>query len=95
MLPPHEQAMLILRHAVENASIEPITDAGIRAILRGQGGSASHLRAIFGDASLGAILAAGAAAGIGRQTILDAYRAARDTAAAANPELDAALTEDW
>ena len=94
-LSPDEQAMLILRHAVANASNEPITDAGILAVLRGEGGSGSHLRAIFGDASLGAILAAGATAGIDRATILRSYRTARETAAAANPDLDAALTEKW
>ncbi|MBS0641011.1 MAG: hypothetical protein U1E70_20440 [Acetobacteraceae bacterium] len=87
--------MMILRHAVENASVDPVTDAAILAILRGEGGNSSHLRALFGDASLSAILAAGAGAGINRSTILDAYRSARATAAAANPELDAALTEAW
>jgi hypothetical protein len=87
--------MLAIRHAVENASNEPITDAGIMAILRGDSGVPSHLRAVFGDVSLASILSAGAAGGIPRQTILNAYRAARDSAAAANPELDAALNGDW
>ena len=88
-----ETALLIIRHAVENASIGPIDDAGILAILRGMGGHSSHLMAVFGDASLQAIYAAGAGAGIGPETILAAYAEARRTAAAANPELDAALRE--
>ena len=72
-----------------------MTGAGIMAILRGEGGAPSHLRAVFGDVSLGSILSVGASAGIPRRTILDAYRGARDIAAAANPDLDAALNEDW
>jgi hypothetical protein len=87
--------MLAIRHAVGNASQEPITDAGIMAILRGGGGVPSHLRAVFGDVSLASILNVGASAGISRRTILDAYRTARDSVAAANPDLDAALKEDW
>jgi hypothetical protein len=52
-------SVLAIRHAVENASQEPITDAGIMAILRG-GGVPSHLRAVFGDVSLASILNVGA-----------------------------------
>ncbi len=87
--------LLAIRHAVENASHQPITDAGIMAILRGEGGAPSHLRAVFGDVSLASIVSVGASGGISRRTILDAYRMARDSAAAANPELDAALKGDW
>ena len=42
MLPPNKQAMLILRHAVGNASTEPITDGGILAILRSEAGPGSQ-----------------------------------------------------
>ncbi len=87
--------MLAIRHAAENASNEPITDAGIMAILRGEGGSASHMRAVFGDVSLQSISKAGAACGIPLPTILEAYRIARRTVAAANPELDEALNGGW
>ena len=87
--------LLTLRHAAENAAIDPISDEGIVAVLRGEGGQGSHLRAIFGDVSLQALVAAGASRGISLDTILAAYAAARATAAAANPELDAALTEGW
>jgi hypothetical protein len=90
-----DPSMLIIRHAVENASNEPITDAGILAILRGNGGTPSHLRAVFGDVSLAAISRAGAAGGITFQTIFDAYRVARESVAAANPELDEALKANW
>jgi len=58
-------------------------------------GLPSHVRAVFGDVSLASILSVGASAGISRQAILDAYRVARDNVAAANPELDAALKQDW
>jgi hypothetical protein len=41
------------------------------------------------------LLGVGAAGGISRGMILNAYRAARETAAAANPELDEALKDGW
>lgn len=84
-----------IRHAVENASVDAITDAGILAILRGEGGSPAHLHAVFGDVSLRALEGAGAAAGISLAVILRSYRAARVSAGAANPELDAMLAEPW
>ncbi len=87
--------MIALRHAVENASNDPITDSGIVAILSGSGGSGSHLRAVFGDASLRALADAGASRGVSLDTILAAYAAAKASAAAANPELDAAMAGDW
>nr|WP_294510671.1 hypothetical protein [uncultured Rhodopila sp.] len=90
-----ETGILAIRHAVEDASNEPIGDAGIMAILRGEGGVPSHLRAGFGDVSLASILNAGASGGVSRPAILDAHRAARDSVAAANPEREAALKEDW
>jgi hypothetical protein len=55
--------VIALRHAVENASDEPIADDGIIAIPRGAGGTGSHLRAIFGDASLQVLARAGASRG--------------------------------
>jgi len=87
--------MVVLRHAVENASDELITDDGIIAILSGADGNGSHMRAIFGDASLHAIADAGASRGVPFATILAAYAAARATAAVANPEMDAALNDGW
>ena len=92
-MPP--AGLLAIHHAVENVSTNPITDAGILAILRGEGGSPAHLHAVFGDVSLRALEGAGAAAGIGLATILRSYEAARDGAAVANPELDALLREPW
>lgn len=83
--------ILTLRHAIENASNESVTDEEILAMLRGQGGSAPQLRALFEDSSLRAITRAGAAAGVGLDTILAAYATARETVAAVNPELDEAL----
>jgi hypothetical protein len=93
--PDDEQGLIAIRHAVENASTEPIADDGILAILRGAGGAGSHVRAVFGDVSLSMLARAGRAAGIGLPTILAAYREARATAAAANPELDEALKGEW
>lgn len=92
---PPPVGMLAIRHAVENVSTDAITDAGILAILRGEGGAPAHLHAVFGDVSLRALEGAGAAAGISLATILRAYEAARDGAAVANPELDALLAEPW
>ena len=65
--------MLAIRHAVKNVSTDAITDAGILAILRGEGGAPAHLRAMFGNVSLRALEGAGAAAGISLVTILRAY----------------------
>jgi hypothetical protein len=87
--------MLAIRHAAENASSESITDDAILAILRGEGGLTSHVLAVFGDVSLGALLKAGASHGIPRDTILDAYKAAKIRVAAANPDLDEALKRGW
>lgn len=87
--------MIAIRHAVENASDASITEEGIVAILRGAGGPGSHLRAVFGDASLQALVGAGALHGVGLDTILAAYAAAKAAAAAANPELDAVLDSEW
>ena len=92
---PHPPGLATIRSAVENSCRNPVTDAGILAILRGEGGSPAHLHAVFGDVSLRALEGAGAAAGIGVATILRAYEAARDAAAVANPELDALLREHW
>ena len=85
--------MLALRHAIENASTVPVTDEQIAAILRGEDGRDSHVSALFGDASLASITAAGRSNGIDVQTILAAYARARREHAAANPELDAALRD--
>ena len=65
------------------------------AILRGEGGLPKHLRAIFGDVSLQTISKACASCDIPLPTILEAYRVARDSVAAANPELDEALIGGW
>lgn len=61
-------ALLFIRHAVENASSEPITDDGIIAILRGEGGTGSHLRAVFGDVSLHVLASAGPSGGVTAST---------------------------
>ena len=90
-----DPGLLALRHAVENASNEPVTDETIRAMLRGLGGSVAQKRALFEDVSLRALVRAGVAAGVRPETILAAYAAARLTVAAANSELDAALRGGW
>ncbi len=89
------RGMATIRHAVENASRTPLDDAGIRAILRGEGGDPSHLRAVFGDVSLRVLEEVAAATGISPTGLLLAYQAAQRTAAVANPELDALLAEPW
>ena len=88
-------ALLGLRHAIENASRDPVTDEAVIAMLRGEGGSGSQLRALFEDNSLAMLARGGAAAGIGLPTILAAYARARDTALAVNRELDEALAGGW
>ena len=83
--------MLTLRNAVENASIDPVSDGQIVAALRGDGSTGSHLRAIFGDASLATLAEAGRSNGVEFDTILAAYQAARRHHQAANRELDELL----
>lgn len=83
--------MSTLHNAAENASTSPVTDAAIVGILRDEGGNASHVRAVFGDASLAVLALAGRSNGIDLETILAAYATARRTVATANPELNEAL----
>ena len=90
-----DPALLAIRHAVENASNEPVTDDTLRAMLRGLGGSVAQRRALFEDTSLRTLVRAGVAAGVRPETILAAYAAARLTVAAANSELDNALRGGW
>lgn len=83
--------MLTLRNTAENASTEPITDAQIVAILRGEGGHRSHVLAIFGDAWLSTLARDGRSNGIELENILAAYAAARSDHGAYNRELEEAL----
>lgn len=83
--------MLTLRNAAENASTEPIADFQIVAILRGEGGHPSHVRAIFGDAWLSSLAQAGRSNGIELGTILASYASAKRDHAAYNRELEEAL----
>lgn len=92
---PPADGMLALRNAVENASTEPVSDDGIRAILRGEGGRHHQVRALFEDCSLAALARAGASQGIALPVILKAYAAAKVSACAMNRELDEALRGGW
>ncbi len=83
-----------LRHTVENTAARAIDDAGIIAILRGEGGDEAQLRAVFEDNSLHALARAGAAHGIPLATILRAYTSAREHSLC-NPELDRLLADPW
>ena len=87
--------LLPLRHAIENASHHPVTDADIVALLQGAAGRGGQRRALFGDTSLQSLARAGASVGVPLPVILAAYAAARDTEAAVNPELDRALQQPW
>ena len=89
------RTLLTIRHAVENGSIHPITDAGILAILGGATATPSHLAALFGDVPRQVLARAGRAAGIPWETILAAYVAAKGTSLAHNTELEAALVPGW
>lgn len=90
-----EPHLLTIMNAVENASRVPITPAAILAILAGDGGLPSHVRVVFSDVSFRALEAAGAASGIDAPALLAAYRRAKDTAGAANPEIDRMLSDPW
>ncbi len=80
---------------VRHASRTPLDDAGVKAILHGEGVDPSHLRAVFGDVSLRVLEQVAAATGIGPAGLLIAHQAAQHISAAANPELDALLAEPW
>ncbi len=80
--------MLTLRNAAENAGIDLISDGLIAAVLRGDEGAGSHLRAISGDASLVTLAEAGRV-----HTILVAYVAARRNHYSVSRELDDFLGE--
>ena len=88
-------SLLILRNAIENVSTAPLADRDIEGMLRGERGAGGQRCALFSDVSLHALLQAGRLSGVGRRTILAAYAAAKIEVAAANPELDEALQEDW
>ena len=90
--PPEFQTIV---NAVANTRAPPITAAEIIAILKGEGGRAPHVKTLFSDVTLAGLERAGASVGIDRATILEAYRVAKDTVAAANPTLDEALEVTW
>lgn len=88
------RSLQTIRNAIENASQVPITDEGIRAILTGGSGHASHRRALFSDVSVSTLFRYLSATNISRQSMLFAYQAARDEVCAANAELDDLLRDE-
>lgn len=76
-------------YAIRNASRESVTADDVEVMLRTGRGRPTHLQALFGDLSAARLMAAGAALGIGPQTIIAAYQTAKGTVDAVSFELDA------
>ena len=75
-------------NAIENASRVPVRREDLRALLATGEGEGSHLRALFGDVDLHTLLRLATFYGLNDKTLALAYARARETAAAANAELD-------
>ncbi len=74
--------------AIENASSVAMRREDLRALLATGEGEPSHLRALFGDVDLHTLLRLAADLEVDDATLVRAYARARETAAAANAELD-------
>jgi hypothetical protein len=74
--------------AIENASRTPIAREDLRRMLETGSGDPSHLRALFGDVDLYTLVRLAAVFSVEDRTLARSYAAARETAAAANAELD-------
>lgn len=78
----------IALNAIENASRAPVRREDLVRLLSTGEGEGSHLRALFGDVDLHTLLKLATLFGIDDATLAQAYARARETAAAANAELD-------
>jgi hypothetical protein len=74
--------------AIENASRTPITRSELITILATGEGDPSHVRALFGDVSLGTLIKLAIAFGISDAALAEAYARARRLHAARQPDLD-------
>jgi hypothetical protein len=75
-------------NAIENASTVPVARDDIKRLLSTGEGEGSHLRALFGDVDLHTLLRLATLFDIDDLTLVRAYARARQTAAAANAEMD-------
>jgi hypothetical protein len=80
--------MLTALNAVTNGSRIPVAADDIVRILSGGSGDPSHMRALFGDVALSALIRLAIAYDISDEILASAYVRARSKYAAANPELD-------
>ena len=74
--------------AIENGSTVPVSRDDLPALLRTGIGEPSHVRALFGDVDLHTLRRMANRLDIDGETLARAYRTARRTSAAANPELE-------
>ena len=75
-------------NAIENGSRVPVRREDVTPLLATGEGEASHLRALFGDVDLHTLLRLAAQLGVDDAALVRAYVRARETALAANGELD-------
>jgi hypothetical protein len=80
--------MATVLSAIENASSVPVTASQVLMALRTGQGEPSHLRALFGDASLETLIRVGIRYGVSNDEIGRAYTIATRSAGARNTELD-------
>jgi len=75
-------------NAIENASRVPIRREDLFALIATGEGDSSHLRALFGDVDLHTLSRLADRLGVDDFTLARSYARARESAAAANAELD-------
>ncbi len=75
-------------NAIENASRVPVRREDLGRLLATGEGEGSHLRALFGDVDLHTLCRLADRLGVDDFTLARSYARARETAAAANAELD-------
>jgi hypothetical protein len=74
--------------AVRNASQVPVSAPDVIDILSTGTGAPSHVRALFGDVSLGKLMELSIEAGVSNERLAESYRLANRRYAASSAELD-------
>lgn len=74
--------------AVRNASRVPVSAPDIVEILATGTGAPSHVRAVFGDISLGKLMQIAVEAGVPTEQLAASYKVANERYAASSAELD-------
>jgi hypothetical protein len=84
----HFDPMQTALSAVRNASRVPVSAPDIVEILSTGTGAPSHVRAVFGDVTLGKLMQIAVEAGVATEELAASYRLANQRYAASSAELD-------